>query len=81
MRRIPARSRPMHDEDDPADHPQGRQVVGQRPGDERRRDAEEREDGTEPGHVGEGVAHGQPARRAARPSRAPATAIAVSWPR
>ena len=60
---------------------QGRQVVDQRTGHERRRDAEEREDGPEPGDVREGVPDRQPARRldARRASRP--TAIAVSWPR
>ena len=52
-----------HDQDDPADDAQGGQVVGDRAGGERRRDAEQREDGTEPGHVRERVAHRQPARR------------------
>ena len=75
----PGQVQPEHDEDDPADRAQGRQVVDQGPGHEGGHDAEEREDRTEPGHVRDGVADRQPARR--RDAAAdPPTAIAVSWP-
>ena len=57
-------------------------TVDERPAGERRGDAEEGEDGPEPGDVGERVAEGQPARWLAWPRIAdPATATAVSWAR
>ena len=66
----PARSSPSTMRIDAADDAQGGQVVGQRPGGERGRDAEQREDGTEPGHVRERMTHRQPARRLCAVGRA-----------
>ena len=59
---MPARFRPRTMRIDPADHAQRWQVVDQRPGRERRGDAEEREHGPETRHVGDRVAHRRPAR-------------------
>ena len=66
----PRQVEPEHDQDESADDAQRRQVVGDRAGGERRRDAEHREDGTEPGHVRERMTHRQPARRASAIGRA-----------
>ena len=57
---------PEHDEHDSADPAEERQVVDERPREVRRRHAEEREHRAEPDDVRDGVAHGQPARRARR---------------
>ena len=54
---------PEHDQQDPADLAQQRQVVDERPGKVRRGHPEEREDRPEPDDVGDRVPHGQPAGR------------------
>ena len=76
----PGQVQPEHDEDDPADRAQGRQVVDEGTGHEGAHDAEEREDGAESGDVREASAGPPASATAGRPQPNRATAIAVSWP-
>ena len=77
----PARFRPRTIRTTPPIDAERRQVVDERAGRERGRDAEQREHGPEAGDVGERVAQGRPARRPGAVGSPPRRRSRVSWPR